>query len=443
MQGESESGSRMAYLTASCIHQIFSLGSGDRQLYHLADRSRAILFSELRSLKLGATPNTQGRDRRWPTFPTIDSTKSVQGQWEYWLEQEKLKRLAWAAFEYDCSLCILTNRRAAVDLSEIPKTFPCAEALWQARTASTWKALMSHMSKNATDASTQSIILGLLAGHAPPSDLPFWARRLSAQLISRQLWDTKQSETAYMFESFTLPSAREAQLETRAHLLSGLQILAESVASPTDVSGLLNSHITMLISHYSHLHAHSDLLDLLVYVVRSSVQSPLSEPLSTTTATQKLAAGLEGHPQQSRHLAWHAAQIVAIARKFLVPAPCEILRVFMGYTFLMAFARYGPHGPYLPHLQELDDQICVRLDVIHPSPEQKGITERWVLHGGRAAVGPIENICDKDAFSEIKQQALQTLDSLRHWGLAERFSSVLTVFDFEQANSRGLDTIGK
>lgn len=432
IQGESEYGGRLAYLTASCIHQIFSLGSGDRQLYLLADRSRAILFSELNSLERAVTPNSQSRHGTGAEPATTDSTASLQSKWEEWLEREKLKRLVWAAFEYDCSLCILTNRRAAVDLSEIPKTFPCAEALWQARTASTWNALKSHMSKDATDALPQTIIRRLLAGHTPPSDLPFWARRLSAQLISRQLWDSKRAETAYISECFILPSAREAQLETRTRLLGGLQVLAESVAAPTDVTGLLNSHIIMLISHYSHLHTYSNLIDLLVYVVRSAVQSPSLDPLSMISATEKLAAGLQGDPRQSRNLAWHAAQIVAIALKFIVPAPCEILRVFVGYVFLMAFARYGPHGLCSLHPHDVDDPDQVRLDIAHPSPEQKKAIERWLQCGGRAAVGQIENICDKEAVEGIKQQALKTLKNLQHWGLAEKFSCILTVFEFSQ-----------
>jgi hypothetical protein len=285
------------------------------------------------------------------------------------------------------------------------------------------------MSENATDALPQVIVRGLLAGHAPPNDLPFWARRLSAQLISRQLWDAKQAEKAYMAECFILPSARQAQLETEACLLGGLQILAESVAAPKDVLELLNSNIITLILHYSHLHSSSDLLDLLVYVLRSSVQSSMSDPRAINSATQKLAAGLQRSVKQSRRMACHAAQIVAVASKFLVPAPCEILRVFMGFTFLMAFARYGQHDSFLQHVKDGKDHV--RLDDVHPSLTQKEAVVHWVQYGGPAAVGPIDNICDKDAFSKIKHHALQTLGGLRRWGLAERFIKIIADFNFD------------
>jgi hypothetical protein len=429
----------MAYLTASCIHQIFSLGSGDRQLYHLADRSRGILFSGLRSLKLLSRPKQRGKNEIWSAVTTPSGSTSLQSQWESWVEQERLKRLAWSAFEYDCSLCILTNRRAAVDLSELPETFPCAEALWQARTPVAWKALMSHMSENASHALPQVIIRGLLAGHAPPSDLPFWARRLSAQLVSRQLWDSKQAETAYISECFALPSAREIQIETKARLLGGLQILADSVAGPRDITELISGNIITLILHYSHLHAYGDLLDLLIYVVRSSVQSPPTDPVSIGSATQKLVAGLGNNPQGSRRLAWHAAQIVATALKFLVPAPCEILRVFMGYTFLMAFAKHGPHGGCFPCQGTADKLDGVSLDVTQATVKHKEAVERWIEHGGPAVVDPIGDICDIGAFSKIRQQALQTMGSLRHWGLAEKFTKILAVLEIDHAQPLRLD----
>ena len=42
----------ISYLNALCLHQIYSLGSGNRQLYQNADRSRGILVGSLRGLGL-------------------------------------------------------------------------------------------------------------------------------------------------------------------------------------------------------------------------------------------------------------------------------------------------------------------------------------------------------------------------------------------------------
>ncbi|KAF2024042.1 hypothetical protein EK21DRAFT_79610, partial [Setomelanomma holmii] len=327
---------------------------------------------------------------------------------------------------YDNSLCILTNRRAAVDLSELPRTFPCMESLWQARTTSSWKALMSAMSESATDASPQVIVRGLLSGQPPPSDLPFWARRLPTQLVPRQLWDAKQAEKAYMAECFS----RVAQLKTEFCLLRGLKVLADSVAVPKDVLELLNSNIITLIVYYSHLHTSGDLLDLLVYVLRSSVRSvSSSDKHAIKAAAQKLATSIQRNSQQSRRMALHAAQIVAVASKFLVLAPCEILRVFMGFTFLMAFARYSRHDANRSHVDEAID--LVRLDDVRPSLTRKESVEQWVQYRGPAMVGPIDNISDPKAFTEIKELALKTLGGLRRWGLAEKFIKIITVFEFD------------
>jgi hypothetical protein len=165
----------------------------------------------------------------------------LQHQWSRWIDMERQKRLAWSVFEYDCSLCTLTNRRAAFDLSELPHILPCSESLWAASDATTWHTLRRHMSATALGASSRVVLRRLLAGHLPPSDLPPWSRRLCAQVIGRQLWDIKRSQSDTICTVLSLTTLLEAQSEVKVHLLGGLELLAQSLAVPLNTLEMINS----------------------------------------------------------------------------------------------------------------------------------------------------------------------------------------------------------
>lgn len=340
--------------------------------------------------------------------------------WLDWIQSEHHKRLVWSSFEYDCSLCTLTSRRAAVDISELPSYLPCCDALWKAQTAQSWRALMVKLPEEAKCASTQSTIRRVLSGLPPPPDLPFWSQRLCTQVIGRQLWDIRQAEKASMADCFMLPSLRKAQVETKQHLLAGLQILTECTSSPTDTVGLVNSNIISLILHYSHLYCSGDTLDLIIYIFRTSASSSGADG-SIAAATQTLYSRLHHSPQATRRLAWHAAQIVAAAQEYLVSAPCEILRIFMGYIFLVAFASLGPHAS----LHESPTSVHFHVTEHNSTPCETA--EQWIQHGGRLTVG---TLIDTQADRESLKTGLTTImGRLGNWGLSEKFSKIVNSFD--------------
>jgi hypothetical protein len=165
----------------------------------------------------------------------------LHDQWSRWIDMERQKRLAWSIFEYDCSLCTLTNRRAAFDLSELPHILPCSESLWAASDASTWHTLKRHTSTTALGASSRVVLRSVLAGQSPPNDLPPWSRRLCAQMIGRQLWDIKRSQSDSISTVLSTTALFEAQSETKAHLLNGLDLLAQSLSVPLNTLEMINS----------------------------------------------------------------------------------------------------------------------------------------------------------------------------------------------------------
>ncbi|KAJ9641667.1 hypothetical protein H2204_002729 [Knufia peltigerae] len=337
---------------------------------------------------------------------------NATNEWLRWKDQEEEKRIAWSVFEYDCSLCTLTSKRGAVDLTELPSHLPCAEPLWDAPSAQAWNALHSRVSLTARGAPTSRILRNLLAGKEVPLDLPAWSKRLCAQYIGRLLWDLKQLDIMATNEYLKLPSMSAAQQHTKSMLLHGLNTICESMYSPATTAELI---------HYNA----DEAMDLIVHIFRTSASQTKSPDPSAVSARRRLGAILVKNPQKARNLAWHAAQIIAVANEYLVSAPCEIMRVFMGYIFILAFAKFGPQ----PSSDSNLDSSPVRLDLSNRVAGQKAAIATWIQHGGYASIGLVKNVYNNGGLNAISHEAQTMLRKLRYWGLAKKFIRILESFD--------------
>lgn len=430
VQGGSDNAnfSRSDYLIACCLHQIYSLGSGNRRLYQNADCSRGMLIGCLRGMGvLKHSVSTKIQE------DSVDvSGSNAMTEWYRWKDQEQAKRLAWSAFEYDCSLCTLTSRRGAVDLPELPDRLPCAEPLWDAPSALAWVALYGRLSPIARGAATAKTMQNILAGETIAGELPAWSKRLCAQTIGRLLWDLKQLDILSTAEHFRLPTMAAAQRQTKTVLLRGLAAICESMHSLSSTAELIHYNITSLICHYSHLYSADEAMDLVVHIFRTAASRGSAANHSLDSARSRLSAIFLKHPQKARNLAWHAAQIIAVANEYLVSAPCEIMRVFMGYIFILAFIRFGPRpsDTSLTNRNSLrHGQTPVRLDLANRVSGQKTAILSWIDAGGPATIGAVANIYDDGGLTAIAREAQTMLRKMRFWGLARIFMRILEGFD--------------
>ncbi len=166
-------------------------------------------------------------------------------------------------------------------------------------------------------------------------------------------------------------------------------------------------------------------MDLIVHIFRTSASQSKSPDPSLLSAKRRLASILVKNPQNARNLAWHAAQIIAVANEYLVSAPCEIMRVFMGYIFILAFAKFGPQPSSKFNL----DSIPVRLDLSNRIEGQRTVITTWVENGGPASIGLVRNIYSNGGLKAISSEAQTMLRRLRYWGLAKKFIRILESFD--------------
>lgn len=166
-------------------------------------------------------------------------------------------------------------------------------------------------------------------------------------------------------------------------------------------------------------------MDLIVHIFRTSATQSNPPDQSLLSAKRRLESLLAKNPCKARELAWHAAQIVAVANEYLVSAPCEIMRVFMGYIFILAFAKFGPQPP-----PEAGFEPClVRLDLSNRLPGQLTAIKTWIDVGGPASIGMVTNIYSDGGLKAISHEAQSMLRKLRYWGLAKKFIRILESFE--------------
>ncbi|KAF5579560.1 uncharacterized protein FSUBG_13596 [Fusarium subglutinans] len=419
--------SDVSYLNALCLYQIYSLGSGKRQLYQNADRSRGLLIGGLRGIGLLDPRSSITLSQEHETSRGSEDDRVLANDWKTWIKMESGRRAAWAAFEYDCSLCTLTSRRGIVDLSELPSELPCPESMWNATSARAWFALMSRLGQDESRPNLSKVLKQALAGRELPSSLGSWAKRLCAQVIGRLLWDLWQIEVVAMPEYLGLGSIVAAHQDTKRSLLKGLNNLVESLSSPASTSDLTSYNIASLLCHYSHLCAANGVLDLILSIVRGLISTEPRVHDGIKVARNRLKLTFARDPKTARRLCWHAAQIVAIANEYLVSAPCEIMRVFMGYIFIIAYSAYGDHSHTRSSTMEVTQSV--RLDLHDQNLSHRRVIVKWIEVGGPASTGSVPDIGTDGCVPAISTDAQEILKKLQCWGLAHKFTKVFQVLE--------------
>ena len=113
--------------------------------------------------------------------------------------------------------------------------------------------------------------------------------------------------------------------------------------------------------------------------------------------------------------------------RYLVSAPCEIMRVFMGYIFILAFGKFGPQPSSKPHFTSFP----VRLDLSNRIEGQRTAITTWIENGGPWGIGAVQSIYNPGSLEAISKEARAMLRKMRFWGLARKFSRILESFEFE------------
>ncbi|KAK9464840.1 fungal-specific transcription factor domain-containing protein [Lipomyces arxii] len=410
------------FVYAFCLQNIYALGSGDKRLYEEADECRSYLISCARSMGLFSLPPTEVMF----SIRGDESDTELESLWHAWRDEEMGKRLAWSIFEYDCSISTLSSRRSMIALCDLCNDIPCDERLWEAATAREWAA---YAFPNGRKVIPQGIpfypmLRDLMAGTLQPDVIPNWGKRLFAQAVGRILWDFRELEDSALAK--VLPMLQSDYSPAKECLLRVLMYLRDSMTSPYNILDMVHMNMTCLIAHYSHLYTAREIMDLVIALARN-------RKAYRVDAMHRIQVIFTLDPVNSRKLAWHAAQIIGIARQYPIRTPCETMRVFLAGLFLYAFAKYS-------HQDSRDSaQLAAKLDTLSWLPKDSQTRpedlDRWFLQGGRASMDSVDDICARTinpdgtvvatGAEHVLAVVLATLRSMKIWGVAAKFCTVL------------------
>lgn len=148
--------------------------------------------------------------------------------------------MAWAVFEYDCTLSTLSSKRGAFGIAELPARLPCSENLWEAHSAQAWASMISFSTSPPEGLLFYPFLRDIIAQKSVLEAAPAWAKRICSQAIGRLLWDLQEVEDASTPNVLGLPSLTVAHESTKSTLLKSLSNLHDSLVHPTCISDIVN-----------------------------------------------------------------------------------------------------------------------------------------------------------------------------------------------------------
>ncbi|ETN36250.1 uncharacterized protein HMPREF1541_08527 [Cyphellophora europaea CBS 101466] len=412
-----------AFITAMCLHHTYSLGSGNRRLYELADAARGTMVTSLRSTGILSLEASEGETLSSDNLQQMTESE-LEVAWAQWRSSETLKRVAWMVFEFDCTVSMMTNKRGAFSISELPTRLPCADSLWEAQCASAkaWASMVFFSTESRRGLQTYTLMQQLTSQRSVISTIPSWGKRLCAQTISRLLWDLKEMKDASAPIALGIPSIAAGYKSSNDTLLQSLNILNESLSSPINMSDIVNMNVTSLGIYYTDLINRTSAMDLIIFIFRNSGRERSPQLAAELTRAETHLCNTFAHdPVDTRRSVVSAANIITIARECTSTTPCEVMRLFNGYAYLLAFTCFFP-------FERLHTRgAAAKLDVLpwrRTAIDETGL-KAWVERSGPASFLSVDDICDSKNFETLKQEGLRALDGLRTWGLARKFYRVL------------------
>lgn len=374
------------------------------------------------------------------------SPTALEAAWFKWKDREMEKRMAWSVFEFDCVLSMLTSKRGAFRIAELPSRLPCSESIWEAHSAQAWAAILPFAKTPPAGLPFYPLLQDIISQKPIPDSAPAWAKRLCVHGVARTLHDLREIEDAGAPNILGLPNLSVAHQETKQALLRALVSLQDSLSHPTCTSEIVNmkcvppglscdqlatnnTHsIGSLTTHHSYLSNGHEAMDLVIYIFRNSGREASHHgSRELDAAKDQLRYIFSRDPRNTRKLATHAASIIGIARECTINTPCETMRVFFGYAFLLAFTKFFS---FQQQHNTNAGTLAVKLDDIPwtRTPEAATQVQSWIDVGGRAAVDSVPDICSPLNFEALKQAALKSMRDLRVWSIAAKFHRTISNF---------------
>ncbi|KEF63427.1 uncharacterized protein A1O9_01405 [Exophiala aquamarina CBS 119918] len=403
------------YITAQLLQGTHGYCSGSKRLLETAECWRSALVN---------TAKSTGLFNYEPAQHLLSECKSAEERWKVWIGQERRRRLSWAVYEYDSSVSYLHNIRPYVTVGDMILDLPSSPPHWEAETAYSWAALHP-WGPGPKYSAFRSTIRHFFDGTADPlSRLDEDNQRLPIMLtLIRMLWTVKEIRRSPICDlidnSHWVNDARS--------LLKGINMFQESIVSLTasakcTVDQILQAVRRAQMVHLAHLYGAGDLLDLVYVMIR---QSPARD-----TAQERLRQWAKHDARRVRHVAFHAAQILALVRHWPGNAPLESFNVFHAGVVLCCMCVLLPSNQtsevVFPRARADD---AVRLDHLamdQNDPRMNSI-QAWVRDGGHRTVCifGINDLTITMAQRQVLELTAEILGNMQVWGVSQYFRKII------------------
>ncbi|KAH8816729.1 fungal-specific transcription factor domain-containing protein [Xylogone sp. PMI_703] len=385
--------------------------SGKKHLFECSDSWRSSLVNTAKSMDLF----------HYQAPPTSNSSGTIEERWHTWIRQERLRRLAWAIYEYDSSVAYLHNTRSYITVGDMTLDLPSSSAHWEAETAEAWAALhpWSHLPVGVPFRSTiRTLYDGTTDPLAKIQDESH--RKLIMLTLFRMVWTLKEisrSPINDLIDNYYWMRSSKA-------LLRGLDMFLESpylvkASAKYTTERLENVVRKAQIIHISHLFGSGDLMDLVYSLVRPSSDTKVPE--------SRLLQWANNDSKRVRKVAFHAAQTLAIARCFPFNMPLEPFNVFHAGVTLWCMAALLPQ-------HEVGDPTTLNMPSIQLDHLSKHVDDpfdetinKWIGNGGAGVVGifSIPDISTSEGKIRVLELTVEILNKMTVWGVAQNFVKVV------------------
>ncbi|KAH8816699.1 fungal-specific transcription factor domain-containing protein [Xylogone sp. PMI_703] len=395
------------YIAAQLLQGTHGYCCGNKRLFELSDAFRSSVVSNARCMGLF--------EDRPPTVPVDDSPTA---KWHAWIVDERIRRLAWAVYEYDSQVSYLHNTRPCLSVSEMRLALPSPLAMWEAESAHVWMSLHPWTESVPQNLPFRPTIHGLFErsemGIGKVTDDQH--QLIVVITLTRMLWSVKEFEASPIND---LVRQTHFLKDSKRHIQEVLdRFLIMQV--PTTKTALSNFVRKIQMIHMSHLYGAGDLMDWIRPMLRGRKEAE--------GARRRMIAWGAEDPVRIRSITYHSAQTLAILRRFPHNEPLEAFNVFHAGVVLWCMAgllsENRPSNISCAHQEK--HRGVYRIDITTRRGEtcaHSQIDEDWIVNGGPQVVSlhGVPDLCCPRGQIQVLEQTAEILERMQVWGISQSF----------------------
>jgi hypothetical protein len=330
--------------------------------------------------------------------------------------------------EYDASVAYLHNSRPYLSPRDVNLNLPCSSEHWEAESAHSWATLHPWTSFHPSTPRLRPLIKILFDGTDKPMDKVDEKHCLIIIVtLLRVLWALTETKMSVINEL----------VETGPDNLRGsiLKAIDRFTQSPTLLSkACTRVEMTQLVQrvqlvHVAHLYGAGGLMNWLYPFLRNGTEAKNAKVCMNQWAVED--------PGRVREVAYHSAQILALARQFPNNMPFEAFVIFHAgvvlsfMSGLLSTNRNIPQvqGLRLDHLDSVDDPATSELLV-------------WIRDGGDRvlSLNGVPSLCTTIGRQQVLDRTAELLKRRHVWGIAENFITVVLTLRDEGLDRKNTST---